>query len=217
VLLYPGSYKSFTCLDGVDIIGIGAPGAVVVDGAVLGAKCRIENVTFARTSGTGPCVSYTGAVGDYPFELVDCRSASAVASRVIVSMSGAGWMELLRCQFKSAYQCLEQSAGTVKATDCVFEEDDVAGTSYPVLISGGSQFEFRNCLFVGGGTSGLCLYQTAAVTTARLLHCTLRKGSAGTNTIDANSAKTVTIAGCLASHAASGDYTPADLVVDTGV
>jgi hypothetical protein len=218
IYVYPGRYsESVTCADYVHIIGVGAPGAVIIDGLVYGARCRVENVTFDRTTGTGALVTYAGSSTTIPFELVECRAASTEDGRTIVSMSGSGLIELTRCQLKGEYRVIEQAAGIIVAVDCVLEQDADNGTAMPVYISGGDKFEYRNCLLIGGGTQGLCVYQVADVATARFLHCTFRKGSAGSYTLDSDSARTVTIAGCLATHAASADYSPADLVVNTGV
>jgi hypothetical protein len=218
IYVYPGRYtESVICEDCVHINGVGAPGAVIIDGLVVGAKCRLENLTFDRTTGSGALVTYAGSSATIPFELVECRAASTQDSRAILSLSNSGLIELTRCQFKGEYRVIEQAAGIIIATDCVFEEDADNGTAYPVYVSGGDKFEYRNCLLIGGGTQGICVFLVASVATARFLHCTFRKGSAGTVTLDSDTARTVAIAGCLATHAASGDFSPTDLVVDAGV
>ncbi len=218
IYVYPGRYsESVTCQDYVHIVGVGAPGAAIIDGLVVGAKCRLENLTFDRTTGTGALVTYAGSSTTIPFELVECRAASTQDNRTILSLSNSGLLELTRCQLKGEYRVIEQAAGSIVAVDCVLEEDAANGTAYPVYVSGGDKFEYRNCLLIGGGVHGICVYMVASVTDARFLHCTFRKGSNGTVTLDSDAARTVTIAGCLATHAASGDFSPADMVVDGGV
>jgi len=218
VMLYPGTYNEDLALQNyVDVVGVGLPGAVTLNGRHTSAVCRLQNVTVDFSGGTpGAILTYGGSAAT-AFELVDLRASCTTAGLRIVDMTGSGAIQLTRCQFKARDSALKQSNGSLLAEDCSFEIDS-SGLGYPFHSTGGTLFELRRCTLIGAGTNGAALYASASVATARLLHCTLRKGSAATYSIDTSTTPTITTVGCLANASAAAAVSGVvDLVVDAGI
>lgn len=218
VMIYPGTYnEDLTLQNYVDVVGVGPPGAVTLNGRHSGALCRLQNVTLDFTGGTpGAILTYGGSAAT-PFELADLRAACTTAGLRIVDMTGSGTIQITRCQLKGVDSALKQSNGSLLAEDCIFEIDS-SGAGYPFHSAGGTLFELRRCTLIGAGTNGEALFAAASVTTARLLHCTLRKGSSATYSINTSTTPTITTVGCLANATAAAAVSGVvDMVVDAGV
>ncbi len=223
VLVGPGSYsESLVLYDHVDLSGM-APGPAAVITAPEGysaistpASAWLSNLRLSGASDPVLLLNSAGIELHLDTLVIDESDVGVDGIKVSAACS----LVMRHCDIQAGGEALRVGGGSVDAYHsrfCHAHNDSGAGTEYAVRIDGGS-LVMQHCVLENLSPAGAGVYFSADPTSAKLLHCTVRKASGSYAVQAAVSAPSAAVYGCCLNAAVDPNVgTALGNTVDAGI
>jgi hypothetical protein len=223
VLVGPGSYsESLTLYNYVDLSGLAPGPAAIVNGpsgysaVSTPASCWLSNLRLSAQS--DPVLLLNTALIEMLMDMVVIEESTPGIGGIKVT--AACTLVMRSCDIQAGGNGLRTGAGTVRAYNSRLAHSHAvsgAATEYAVRVDGGT-LVLDKCVVENTSPAGTGVYFSANPTSAKVLHCTVRKAS-GSYAVDAavSCANAAVYASALNAAVHSNIGVSAGNTVDAGV